>query len=109
VQEALTNVLRHSRDAQARVLLSYHWDAIGIGVTEAGQPAPSKGSRGFDLLDIREHVALFGGRIETGPRPDGGFKVNVHLPTRGGANADRKCGMRLKPQISRHHQSLGQF
>jgi len=88
VQEALTNVLRHSHDAHARLLLSYHCDEIGIEVTDDGQPTPSNRSRGFGLLGMKERVALFGGRIETGPRPDGGFKVNVHLPTRGGAVDD---------------------
>jgi signal transduction histidine kinase len=88
VQEALTNVLRHSRDAHARVLLSYDPDAIGIEVIDDGKPAPSKESRGFGLLGMRERVALFGGRIETGPRPGGGFGVHVHLPTRGGGVDD---------------------
>ncbi len=88
VQEALTNVLRHSRDAHARVLLSYDPDTIGIEVTDDGQAATGDGSRGFGLLGMRERVALFGGSVEAGPRPEGGFAVHVHLPTRGGAADD---------------------
>jgi signal transduction histidine kinase len=88
VQEALTNVLRHSRDAHARVLLSYGPDAIGIEVTDDGHASPGDGSRGFGLLGMRERVALFGGSVVAGPRPDGGFAVQVHLPTRGGATND---------------------
>jgi signal transduction histidine kinase len=88
VQESLTNVLRHSRDAHARVLLSYDHDAIGIEVTDDGHAAPGDGSRGFGLLGMRERVALFGGSVEAGPRPHGGFAVQVRLPTRGGAADD---------------------
>lgn len=88
VQEALTNVLRHSRDAHARVLLSYDSDAIGIEVSDDGHALPRDGSRGFGLLGMRERVALFGGSVEAGPRPDGGFAVQVHLPTRGGSADD---------------------
>ena len=85
VQEALTNVLRHSRGARAHVLLSYDRDEIGIEVTDDGHASPNEGSRGFGLLGMRERVALYGGSVDAGPRPKGGFSVQVHLPTRGGA------------------------
>ena len=88
VQEALTNVLRHSRDSNARVRLSYDPDTIGIEVTDDGHAARGDGSRGFGLLGMRERVALFGGSVEAGPRAGGGFAVQVHLPTRGGAADD---------------------
>ncbi len=88
VQEALTNVLRHSRDAHAQVVLSYDPDAIGIVVTDDGHASPGDESRGFGLLGMRERVGLFGGSVDAGPRPDGGFAVHVHLPTPGGAADD---------------------
>jgi signal transduction histidine kinase len=88
VQESLTNVLRHSRGARARVLLSYELDGIGIEVTDDGQAVPGDGSRGFGLLGIRERVALFGGTVAAGPQPGGGFAVNVRLPVQGGAAHD---------------------
>jgi signal transduction histidine kinase len=85
VQEALTNVLRHSRGARAHVLLSYDRDAIGIEVTDDGHASPTEGSRGLGLLGMRERVAIYGGSVDAGPGPQGGFSVQVHLPTRGGA------------------------
>jgi signal transduction histidine kinase len=87
VQEGLTNSLRHSRNAQALVLLRYTGDEIVIEVTDDGQAVPSDGSRGFGLLGMRERVAVFGGQIATGPRMGGGFGVEVHLPS-GGRRSD---------------------
>ena len=83
VQESLTNSLRHSQDARARVVLRYAPGTIGIEVTDDGQATPGEGSRGFGLLGMRERVAVFGGTIEAGPRPGGGFRVQVQLPSAG--------------------------
>jgi signal transduction histidine kinase len=66
-------------------VLRYDRDAIRIEVTDDGHASPNEGSRGFGLLGMRERVALYGGSVDAGPRPKGGFSVHVHLPTRGGA------------------------
>jgi signal transduction histidine kinase len=88
VQEALTNSLRHSRDAHARVVLRYVADEIDIEVTDDGRPVLTGESRGFGLLGMRERVALYGGRVDAGPRPGGGFGVHVRLPTGGSVRHD---------------------
>jgi signal transduction histidine kinase len=88
VQEALTNTMRHSRDAHAWVTLRYTREEIEIEISDDGRSIQTKGSRGFGLLGMRERVALFGGSLEAGPRPAGGFRVSVHLPTRGGVGDD---------------------
>jgi signal transduction histidine kinase len=85
IQEALTNSLRHSRDARAAVVLRYLPDAIDIVVTDDGRAVPTGDERGFGLLGMRERVALFGGSFEAGPRAGGGFGVHVTLPRGEGA------------------------
>lgn len=80
VQEALTNVLKHAGQANVRIRLHYRDDALDIEVVDDGQAngTTSGGQRG--LAGMRERVAIFDGRLETGPRPDGGWRVAATLP-----------------------------
>jgi len=89
VQESLTNTLRHAGPARARVMLRYLPDAlevrisdngVGIGRGEAAPSLPPEGG-GHGLIGMRERVALFGGELEAGPRPEGGYAVLARIPT----------------------------
>ncbi|HET7235784.1 MAG TPA: sensor histidine kinase [Actinomycetota bacterium] len=81
VQEALTNTLKHAGEAHARVLLRYEPDAIEIEVADDGRGAPTASADGGQgLIGMRERVQLFGGTLESGPRPGGGFVVRARLP-----------------------------
>ncbi|MGE0029058.1 MAG: histidine kinase [Thermoleophilia bacterium] len=82
-QEALTNVLRHAGPASARVLVRYRDDAVEVSVEDDGRgPAggPGADGSGHGLVGIRERVAAFGGEMEAGARPAGGFAVRALLP-----------------------------
>jgi signal transduction histidine kinase len=83
VQEALTNALKHAGKAQASVHIRYGVDSLELEIVDdgAGAPAPVS-SGGHGLVGIRERVALYGGRLDAGRRPSGGFAVRVLLPTR---------------------------
>ncbi|WSM03094.1 sensor histidine kinase [Streptomyces sp. NBC_01718] len=81
VQEALTNVVRHSGSRSARVRIGYGADRIRLRIDDDGPATGSDaGGSGNGLAGMRERAAALGGTIEAGPRPDGGFRVRAELP-----------------------------
>ncbi len=103
--EALANVARHAPGATARVVLRYtaEWLEITVGNTApphghhrtAAAPArpgadapPEAGARsglGLGVRGMRERAELYGGTLDAGPCPDGGFLVTAVLPYRAAA------------------------
>ncbi|MGH2636767.1 MAG: sensor histidine kinase [Actinomycetota bacterium] len=85
VQEALTNTLKHAGGASARVLLRYEPDAFELEIADDGQGPPNEdvGAGGHGLIGMRERVQLFGGTLDAGLRPGGGFLVRARLPSDG--------------------------
>jgi signal transduction histidine kinase len=85
VQEALTNALKHGDGARAKVLLRYGRDDLGLEISDDGPGPPPHGTQtsGHGLIGMRERVDLFGGSLETGERPGGGFVVRVRIPLSG--------------------------
>ncbi|MFF9624413.1 sensor histidine kinase [Streptomyces griseosporeus] len=81
VQEALTNVVRHSGSRHARVRLERARGALRLSVDDDGPATGAEaGGSGNGLAGMRERAAALGGTIEAGPRPDGGFRVLAVLP-----------------------------
>ena len=80
IQEALTNTLKHAGPAHARVTISYRPEALELEVLDDGHGASNGNGGGHGLVGMRERVALFGGRLDTGPRSEGGYRVHAHLP-----------------------------
>jgi signal transduction histidine kinase len=80
VQEALTNVRKHAGPAQARVRIRYEPDGLDIEILDNGRGGDPTRNGGHGLIGIRERVGLLGGRLEAGPRVDGGFAVRARLP-----------------------------
>jgi len=82
VQEALTNVLKHSRPRRVTVTLAFRDSTLEVEVLDDGAATTSDtdGSGGHGLVGMRERVALLGGELETGPRASGGFRVAARLP-----------------------------
>jgi signal transduction histidine kinase len=87
VQEALTNVLKHAGKPRTIVRVDYRETDLVAEVADAGRlmpavgPAPSEvpGS-GRGLLGLRERIALYGGELDAGPQPGGGWLVRARLP-----------------------------
>jgi signal transduction histidine kinase len=88
VQEALTNTVRHAPGARVQVDVQYHDDDVTISVTNnrGDQSRPRQPGGGHGVLGMRERVFAIGGRLDTGPDPDGGFHVHAVLPVVGGAS-----------------------
>ena len=82
VQESLTNALKHAGPAQAHVRLRYLPSELDVDVTDdGGGAAHANGDgAGHGLIGMRERVALYGGRLEAGPRDGGGFGVRAEIP-----------------------------
>ena len=88
VQEALTNALKHAPGAPVRISVVYGQDALEVAVIDAGATAlvpassarPGLDSGGRGMVGLRERVALYGGRVEAGPLPDGGFALRARMP-----------------------------
>jgi signal transduction histidine kinase len=84
VQEALTNVIKHAGTSRAAVVLEYRPDDLLITVTDDGRPATGPGGPGGrGLIGLRERVGLYGGELDAGPRPGGGWRVRARIPLEG--------------------------
>ncbi|MFI5958112.1 sensor histidine kinase [Cryptosporangium sp. NPDC051539] len=82
VQEALTNVVKHSAPTSGRVLLAETGGELRVEVEDTGPPAarPDPPEGGHGLIGLRERVALYGGSLVALPRPEGGFRLVATLP-----------------------------
>jgi signal transduction histidine kinase len=84
VQEALTNVVRHAGPATARVAVRYAPDRVAVEVVDDGRGGdPGRDHGGHGIAGMRERAALYGGTLEAGPGPGGGFRVAASLPLEG--------------------------
>jgi signal transduction histidine kinase len=59
--------------------VAYAPAALEIDVRDDGRGGEIDGS-GHGLIGMRERVALYGGELSAGPRPEGGFGVHARLP-----------------------------
>jgi signal transduction histidine kinase len=85
VQEALTNVVKHAGPARAQVVVGYHDRDITVEILDDGRGAATstgggRAGTGHGLIGMRERVVAFGGDLEVGPGPGGGFRVAARLP-----------------------------
>lgn len=85
-QEGLTNVRKHSAAteviltldfrAAARVRLQLADNGRGVAATDT----PAIDGSGYGLRGLRERIALLGGTLDAGNRPEGGFTLAVEVP-----------------------------
>jgi signal transduction histidine kinase len=87
VQEALTNVLRHGgpRATACVEVRSTGTDlVVEVTNTDPRQPGTTPGEpevvAGMGIRGMHRRARRLGGQIDTGRRPDGGFRVSATLP-----------------------------
>jgi signal transduction histidine kinase len=85
IQEALTNTIRHAGPAQATVTVCRTDELLDIQVADDGQGGTPLDHGGRGVPGMRQRARLYGGELEVGPRPDGGFVVHALLPIAGPA------------------------
>ncbi len=78
VQEALTNVVKHSGTDAARVTVEHRPDAVVLDIVDRGRGGEIR-AEGHGIAGMRERAALYGGTLMAGPLPEGGFKVSATL------------------------------
>jgi signal transduction histidine kinase len=83
IQEALTNVLKHSGRVPVTLTLRFSDDRVRLQIVNRSnghRPQSAGSSIGHGLIGMRERVMLLGGSFTAGPEPDGRFRVECDLP-----------------------------
>lgn len=83
VQEALTNVVRHSAATRVTVAVDYGPAELTIEVTDNGSRSPrdaNVGRQGNGIAGMTERATALGGSLQAAPSPTGGFRVRATLP-----------------------------
>ncbi len=82
-QEALTNTIKHAGPkAKAGVVVDYGDEEFRIAIGDSGRGAPvvTHFSGGHGLIGMRERATLYGGSLQAGPQPGGGYLVEARFP-----------------------------
>jgi glucose-6-phosphate-specific signal transduction histidine kinase len=86
VQEALTNIARHSQATRVEIRIEQIEDARGtqrvdVLIADNGRGTDMKAPRtGLGLIGMRERVSALGGSISLASEPGAGFRVMSSLP-----------------------------
>jgi two-component system sensor histidine kinase UhpB len=83
VQEALTNIARHSGATEATVEISREEPFCIVKISDNGRgalPDARRGRKSFGLLGMRERAARLGGELNVVTAPGEGFALTITLP-----------------------------
>jgi signal transduction histidine kinase len=85
VQEAITNVVRHSGSTSATITLQYDAETLAVTVQDSGRglarPDDAQaGMSGTGIVGMRERAEALGGSLQVGPGDAGGVRVQAVLP-----------------------------
>jgi two-component system sensor histidine kinase DesK len=80
VREGTTNVVRHSRASRCSICVRAGERDAEVEVVDDGV-GPNGSREGAGLAGLVERAERVQGHVETGPRPGGGFRLRVTVPT----------------------------
>jgi signal transduction histidine kinase len=80
VQEGLTNAMKHADASRAEVLVTYGDDQVEVSVSDNGNGVGNGDGGGHGLVGMRERVLVYGGELDAGPQPGGGYRLRAKLP-----------------------------
>ena len=80
VQEAVTNVLRHASATRLDCVIGVAPGELRLEIIDDGRGLLSQRSEGHGFTGMRERVQMYGGSLQVGPQPGGGFAVRAVLP-----------------------------
>jgi signal transduction histidine kinase len=81
VQEALTNAGKHVGGAHAQLTIAVHGNRLEVIVADdGGDGRITRAGTGLGLISLSERVRAADGTLQTGPSPEGGFRVHAVLP-----------------------------
>ena len=81
IQEAVTNIVKHSTAGHVAITVLDRGDMLEVEVSDDGraQELPEPAGGGHGLAGMRERATALGGTLEAG-RHEGGFRVRATLP-----------------------------
>jgi two-component system, NarL family, sensor histidine kinase UhpB len=96
VQEALTNVARHSQATRVQIRITGRraldsQEIVDVSIADNGRGTDINAPRmGLGLVGMRERVAAFGGSLKLASHPGGGFNIVASLPVSPPSIASRR-------------------
>lgn len=85
VQEALSNVQKHSNATMVIILLEYSFKFVSVVVEDNGKGfdvSNDIGQESFGLMGMRERAKILNGDIHIKSEPNAGTKITVRIPIR---------------------------
>ncbi len=80
VQEAITNVVRHSGATSATIVLQYDAETLAVTIEDSGRGLARASMNGTGIVGMRERAEALGGSLQVGPGHGGGVRVRAVLP-----------------------------
>lgn len=80
-QEGIANAMKHSGAHGCRIRLEFRPAAVVVGIDDDGVASSAASGSRLGLVGIRERAEVFGGSVDAGPRPSGGWRLEVAFPS----------------------------